>query len=67
MYYVFSTELMYFTDILHKNKKICQLISGESLTRLERNPVLDFIVQMFRSFGGQCPQNIFRQKTRRAV
>jgi endonuclease/exonuclease/phosphatase family metal-dependent hydrolase len=31
MYYVFSTELMYFTDILHKNKKICQLISGESL------------------------------------
>jgi hypothetical protein len=22
---------MYFTDILHKNKKICQLISGESL------------------------------------
>jgi dethiobiotin synthetase len=32
MYYVFSTELMYFTDILHKNKKICQLISGESLT-----------------------------------
>jgi hypothetical protein len=31
MYYVFSAELMYFTDILHKNKKICQLISGESL------------------------------------